>query len=180
VLASELILGAHVEDHQSLVVEPACQLRSRRDRVEARLERRLHRVQLHLADLQLVRPPRNPAAQHCDARMTGELRHLHGRHGADTVAAVIEHESLVTRHSVTAKPQPDLGCECLQHLRVAHGRRRSEHERPRARNVPARVRVRPAHVAEEEIIGSELGLEPGDVDDRGQVRHLAGIRLAAR
>jgi hypothetical protein len=35
----------------------------------------------------------------------------------------------------------------------------------------SRVRVRPTYVAEEEILRSELSLEPRDVDDGSELRH---------
>src|SRR5205823_13072649 len=41
VLAAELLVGPDVEDRQSWIVEPPCQLLARRDGVEARFERRL-------------------------------------------------------------------------------------------------------------------------------------------
>jgi hypothetical protein len=33
------------------------------------------------------------------------------------------------------------------------------------------MRVRPTHIAEEQIACSELALEPGDVDDGRKLRH---------
>src|SRR2546430_9834626 len=45
------------------------------------------------------------------------------------------------------------------------GRRRAEHERTRAGDVAAHVRVRAAHVADDEILVREVLLEPGCVDD---------------
>jgi len=62
----------------------------------------------------------------------------------------------------------------LEDRAVAHRRRRAEHQGPRARNVPARMRIRAAHVADDEIVGAQLALEPVDVDHCRQVRHGRG------
>ena len=103
--------------------------------------------------------------------MPRELCHLRSGHRADAVAAVVEHEPLAARHPVPAQAQPDLRRERLEHGRIAHRRRRPEHERSRRRDMTARVSVRPTDVADDEIIVGEVVLEPGHVDDRGELRH---------
>ena len=179
-LTLELDIGADVQDHEHPIVESAEKLVARRHRIEARLERRLDRVQLDLADLGLAAPRGEAAEQHRNARMSGELGHLRRGHRADTVAAVVEHQALVAGDAVAAQSKPDLRRERLQHVAVAHRRRRSEHERARAGNVPACMRVRPAHVAEHEILRAELAFEPVDVDDGRKLRHDRGTPSGAR
>src|SRR4051794_14469929 len=106
--------------------------------------------------------------------VTRQLRHLRGGHRTDTVAAVVQHQPLVTGDTVTPEPQADLRGEWLEHGPVAHRRRRPEHQRPRAGDMPTSVRVRAADVADDEILGAELALEPFDVDDRRELRHGRG------
>src|SRR5947207_6981860 len=60
-LARVLLRRAHVEQGQPRIFEPARKLLARRDCVEARLERRLDRLQLHLADLGSAGPRGKPA-----------------------------------------------------------------------------------------------------------------------
>ena len=102
--------------------------------------------------------------------MPGELRELRGRHRAHAVAAVDEHEPLVAGDAVPAQAQRDLLRELLHRRLVGPGRRRAEHERARAGDVSAHVRVRPAHVADDEIGFAEVPGEPGGVDDAWKVR----------
>src|SRR5439155_4367663 len=75
-LTAVLLRRAHVEQDELRVLEPARDLLARRHRVEAWLERRLHRLELHLADLGIARPGGKPAEQHRYARVAGELGHL--------------------------------------------------------------------------------------------------------
>src|SRR6185503_8235424 len=147
---------------------------------ETRLEARLDWLQLDLSDCGVSRPAGEAAEQYRDPRMSRELRHLRGRHRADAVAAVVQHEPLFAGDAVAAQTQADLRGERLEHLAVAHRRRRPEHEWARPGDVPAGVRIRPAHVAEDEVVGPELGLEPLDVDDGGQVRHARGTLAGCR
>src|SRR5437660_2595043 len=86
VLAPELFLCPDVEDQQRFVVEPAGELLACRHCFEARLEGRLHGLQLDLSDLQLAGPGGHATQQNRHAWMAGELRHLGGRHRSDTVA----------------------------------------------------------------------------------------------
>ena len=97
--------------------------------------------------------------------MAGELGHLRGRHRADAVAAIDEHEPLVTGDAVTAEPQRHLLRELRDRRLVCAGRRRAEHERARAGDVTAHVRVRAAHVADDEVGLGEVRGEPRRVDD---------------
>ena len=180
VLASELLFRTNVEDHQRRILEPARKLVARRNGVEARFEAGLHRMQLDLPDLQLARPRSNAAEENGDARMSRELRHLRRGHRAHAVAAVVEDEPLVAGHAVTPQAQADLRRERLQHLAIAHRRRRAQNERPRTGNVSARVRVRPAHVAEEQVVCPELAFEPCDVDDGRKLRHCRRTRAGSR
>ena len=112
--------------------------------------------------------------------MPGKLGHLRGGHRADAVAAVVEHEPFLSGDAVTAQAQTDLRGERLEHRPVAHRRRRPEHERLRTGDVPARVRIRPANVPEEEIAIGEVLLQPRDVDDRRQLRHRRETPAAPR
>ena len=98
--------------------------------------------------------------------MARELGHLRGRHRADAVAAVDEHEPLAARDPVPPQAQRDLLRERARRLLVRRRRRRAEHERPRARDVPAHVRVRAADVTDDEIVLAEMLREPAGVDDR--------------
>src|SRR5213075_252460 len=66
---------------------------------------------------------------------------------------------------VPPQPQGDLARQLARALLVRSGRRRAEHERPGAGDVAAHVRVRPAHVADEEILVVQMLGEPGRVDD---------------
>ena len=87
--------------------------------------------------------------------------------GADAVAAVVQHEPLLPGDAVAAEPPLHLDCELLHRLARRQRRRRAEHERDRAGQVPALVRVRAADVAEHEPLLAEVLLHPGRVDDRG-------------
>ena len=112
--------------------------------------------------------------------MPGQLRHLGSGHRTHAVATVVEDEPFLAGDAVAAKTQANLRRERLEHLAVAHRRRGAEHERPRAGNMAARVRVRPAHVAEHEVLRAELALEPVDVHDGGQLRHDRGTPSGSR
>ena len=82
--------------------------------------------------------------------------------------------------SVAAEAQRHLLREGARGAGVAHRHRRAEHQRPRAGDMAARVRVRSAHVPEHEVVGSELALEPVDVHDGGQLRHGRETRSGSR
>jgi hypothetical protein len=178
--AAELVVGADVEDRQLRVVEPLAQLLPGRHGLESRLERGLGLLQLHGALLELTRPGGDPAGEHGDLRMAGDERGLLRGGGADAVAAVVKHEPLVAGDPVAAEPPLHLDRELLDGLTRRQGRRRAEHERNRPRQVTALVRVRPAHVAEQEIFLAQVILHPGPVDERRQLRHRRGIRPAPR
>src|SRR6266550_5096495 len=135
VLPSELLLRTNVEDHQRRILEPPRKLVARRNGVETRFEARLHRMQLDLPDLQLARPRGDSPEENGDTRMSCKLGHLCRRHRTHAVATVVEDKPLVAGHAVTAQAQADLRRERLQHLAIAHRRRRAENERPRTGNV---------------------------------------------
>ena len=124
-----------------------------------------------------ARPAGHAAEQDGDVRMPGELGHLERRHRADSVAAVDEHEPLAARDPVPPQPQRDLLRERRHRRLVGAGRRRAEHERARAGDVAAHVRVRAAHVADDEILVPEMLLQPRSVDDR--VHRAATIPASA-
>ena len=71
---------------------------------------------------------------------------------------------------VPAQPQRDLLRELGDRVVVGARRRRAEHERARAGDVTAHVRVRPAHVADDEVVFAEVLGEPGGVDDAWKLR----------
>ncbi len=145
------------------------ELLPRRERARIRREvgRRLtHGLQLDRSLLELALPAGDAAEEDRDARMPRELGHLRGRHRADAVAAVDEHEPLAARDPVPPQAQRDLLRERARGLLVRGRRRRAEHERPRARDVPAHVCVRAADVADDEVVLAEMLREPGGVDDR--------------
>ena len=98
--------------------------------------------------------------------MAGELGSLGRRGGADAVTPVVEHQPLLAGDAVAAEPALNLDRELVHGLRIGEWRRRAEHERDRARQVPALVRVRPAHVAEQEVVFTEVCLDPGPVHER--------------
>ena len=98
--------------------------------------------------------------------MPGERGELVRGAGADAVAAVVEHEPLLAGDPVAAQAQPHLGRELLEHGAVGDRCRRAEHERDRARQVAADVRVRPADVGEQQSVLAEVLRDPGGVDDR--------------
>ena len=116
--------------------------------------------------LELALPAGDAAEEDRYARVPRELGHLRGRHRADPVAAVDEHESLAARDAVPPQAQRDLLRERARRFFVRRRGRRAEHERPRARYVPAHVRVRAAYVADDEIVLAEMLREPPRVDDR--------------
>ena len=164
--AARVLLGAaDVEHGQLRILEAGEQLVARRQGLEVRRPLHAHLLELDLTRLDRARPGGDAAEEHGDPRVAGELGELRRRHRADPVAAVVEDEPLLAGDAVAAQPQADLGRERLDRGPVGHRRRRPEHERLRAGQVPARVRIRPAHVAEEQISGAELALEPGRVDD---------------
>jgi hypothetical protein len=101
--------------------------------------------------------------------MTCELGELRGGHRPHAVAAVDEHEPFLTGDAVTAKPECYFLRELLHHRLVRTGRRRAEHERARTGNVAAHVRVRPAHVAHDEVGLAEVRSKPFRVDDTWKV-----------
>ena len=98
--------------------------------------------------------------------MAGQQRGLLRRGGADAVAAVVEHEPLLAGDAVAPEPALHLDRELLHRLTRSERRRRAEHERDRAGQVPALVRVRAADVAEQQILLAEVLLHPGGVDER--------------
>src|SRR5579862_6107523 len=167
----ELIVAAHVDDGQRRVVEPRRQLAARRQRARARLEVGLaHGRELVRPGLDLAGPRRHAADQDGDARMSRQLGELRRRHGADAVAAVNEDETLPSGDAVPAKTQHDLLRELRDGRVVRRRRRRAEHERPRSRNVAARVRVRAPHVADDEIAVTEMRGQPLRVDHGRKLR----------
>ncbi len=102
--------------------------------------------------------------------MPCELGELRCRHRAHAVAAIDEHEPLVTRDAVAAESQLHLLRELLHGRFVGAGRRGAEHERTRARDVAPDVRVRAADVAHDEIRLAEMLGQPGGVDNARKVR----------
>src|SRR5439155_672026 len=136
---------------QPFFAQPALHLRTRRERVQTGPKLHLDGLELDLADFQLPRPGGNAAEQHSDSRVAGELGELCRRHRSDAVAAVVEDEPLFTRNAMAAQPQADLLRERFDHFGIAHRRRRAEHQRSRAGDVAARVRIRPADVADDEV-----------------------------
>ena len=62
--------------------------------------------------------PAIPPREHRHARVAGELRHLRRRHRPDAVAAVVEHEPLLSGDAVAPEPQRDLVRELADRLRV--------------------------------------------------------------
>src|SRR5439155_10348963 len=180
VLALELLFRTNVEDHERRVLEPAHELVARGNGIEAWFEARLHRVQLDLSDLQLTWPGGDSAEQHGNTWMSCKLRHLRGGHRAHAVAAVVENEPLVAGYAVTPQPQPDLGRERLEHLAIAHRRRRAKDERPGPGDVSSPMGVRPTHVTEDQVLRSVFALEPGDVDDGRKLRHGPGTPAGSR
>jgi len=178
--AGELLVGADVDDRQALVGETVAQLLPRRHRLEPRLEARPRLLQLDRALLELARPGGHASGQDRDPRVPGEQRRLRGRRGADAVAAVVEHEPLLAGDAVAAEPALHLDRELLNRLPRRERRRRAEHERDRARQVPALVGVRPAHVADEEVVLAEVLLQPGGVDERRELRHRPETARARR
>src|SRR5262249_24337389 len=77
-----------------------------------------------------------------------------------------EHEPLTPRDAVPPQPQRDLLRERPRRFLVRRGRRGAEHERPRAGDVPAHVRVWPPDVPDDEVVLAEMLGEPLRVDDR--------------
>src|SRR4051794_32714935 len=55
-LSVELLLGAHVEQRQPCLAQPALYLGPRRESIQPRLQLHLHRLELDLAGFQLARP----------------------------------------------------------------------------------------------------------------------------
>ena len=106
--------------------------------------------------------------------MAGHQRRLLRGGGADAVAAVVEDEPLLAGDAVAAEPPLHLDRELLHRLARRERRRRAEHERDRAGQMPALVRVRTAHVAEHQVFLAEVLLHPGRVDERRQLRHRRG------
>ena len=147
----ELLLGPDIEERQPLPPTAPLDLIAGGQRVEARLELDLDRLELDLTDLLIARPRGDAAEQHGDPRVAGQFGELSRRHRADAVAAVVEHKPLLAGDAVAAQAQADLLRERLDHIGVAHRRRRAEDQRPRPRNVPAGVRVRPTHIADHEV-----------------------------
>ena len=113
-----------------------------------------------------VKPVPDAAEEDRNAWMPRQLGHLRRRHRADPVAAVDEHEPLAARDPVPPQPQRDLLREGARRLLVRRGGRRAEHERPRARDVAAHVRVRAADIADDEIVLPEMLDEPPGIDHR--------------
>ena len=130
-------------------------------------------MQLDRADLELARPRGHAAEQHSDPWMPCKFRHLCSRHCTHAVATVIQDKPFLAGDTVPAEPEADFGRKRLEHRAVAHRRRRAEDERLRPGNVPARVRIRPAHVPEENVLVVEVLLDPGDVDDGRKLAHCA-------
>jgi hypothetical protein len=100
--------------------------------------------------------------------MAGHERSLLRGGCADAVAAVIEHEPLLPRNAVAAKPPLNLDRELLHDLARRQRRRRAEHERDRAGQVTALVRVRTPYVTEHEVFFAQVLLHPGRIDERRQ------------
>ena len=120
-------------------------------------ERRLaHGLELDRPFDELARPRGHATEQDRDSRMSGELRHLRRGHRTDAVAAVDEHEPLGAGDAVPAQAQRDLLRELRDRSGVGGGRRRAENERARAGDVSARVRVRAAHVADDEVVVRQM------------------------
>src|SRR5881392_4017792 len=120
----ELLFGPDVQKRPTLLAPPTIDLVPRGQRVDPRLELDLDWLELDLANLQIARPGGDPAEQHCDARVAGQLGELSRRHRADAVAAIVENEPLVTGDAVAAEAQADLLGERLDHIGIAHRWRR--------------------------------------------------------
>jgi len=164
--ACVLVRRPNVEQRQRLVAEAGHQLLARRQRVRVRLEVGLaHRLELDRSLLELPLPPRDAAEEDRHLGVSGELGHLRRRHRADAVAAVEQHESFAARDPVAPQAQGDLLREHARRLLVCRRRRRAEHERPRAGDVAAHVRVRPTHVPDHEIVLVQVLGEPLGIDD---------------
>ena len=164
-----LVRRPHVEDRQRRIVEPARKLLPRRECLRIRLESASASRTGSSSTAPSSRSPSQPAMpprRIATLRMPRELGHLRRRHRADAVAAVDEHEPLAARDPVPPQPQRDLLRERARRFLVRRRRRRAEHERPRARDVAAHVRVRAADVADDEIVLAEMLREPPGVDDR--------------
>jgi hypothetical protein len=178
--AAELVLAADVDDRQRLVVEAVAQLLPGRHRTQPGLEAHLRLLELHRALLELAGPGGDPARQHRDAGVAREQRGLRRGGGPDTVAPVVEHEPLLPGDAVAAEAPLHLDGELLDRLAGRERRRRAEHERDRPRQVAAPVRVRAAHVADQQVVLAEVLLQPGSVDERRQLRHRRGTGPARR
>src|SRR5204862_3411514 len=166
-----LLFAANVEKRQRRVVEAHRQLSTRRERAQGRLERGLaHRFELHRPVRELALPIRHAAEQVRDSAVPRELGQLRRRHGSHRVAAVDEHQALRAVEPVPSQTKSDLLRELNHSCVVGARRRRTEHERARAGNVTARVCVRPAHVADHEIVLAEMRGQPGRVDDVWKLR----------
>ena len=163
---------AHVEDRQGGILEPLEQLVPGRHRLGPRLQARPRLLQLDRSRLEVAGPAGDAARQDRHLRMARELGGLGRRRGADAVAAVVEDEALLAGDAVAPEPALHLDRELVDGLRARERRRRAEHQRDRARQVAALVRVRSAHVAEHEIRLAQALLHPGRVDQRRQ-RHSA-------
>src|SRR5439155_13946900 len=110
-LARVLLRAADVEDRQRRVVEPRRELRVGRQRLGARLELRLHGLELRRTLLEVARPAGDAAEQNRDARVAGQLGELRRRHRAHSVSAVVEHERLLPGDPVAAEAKADLARE---------------------------------------------------------------------
>ena len=115
-----------------------------------------HGLELDGALRELALPAGDATDEDRDVAVARELGQLQRRHRADAVAAVDEHEPLRARDPVAAEPQRDLLRELRERLGLRERRRRAEHERSRSRDVAAHVRVRAAHVADDEIALTEV------------------------
>ncbi len=101
--ARVLVRRPHVEDRQRRIVEPACKVLPRRECLRISLEIGLylpHVIELDRALVELALPTGDAAEEDRHLRMARELGHLRGRHRADAVAAIDEHEALAARDSV--------------------------------------------------------------------------------